>query len=251
MGKPTKRGGGTATRQKKKAADKAKGTVSKAPASKVTTVSGNKGRKTGDNKKKRKTSPPGDNEIGIQERSVKRKETLVTDLERAAGSSSEENDDEDSNDQDSNAGTESEMDDDNSSTSVDVSDTIVGVDSNTSKTSGERRDSKVKVEESVVVRDNKGIDKYVKKNNKLDEDDMIEKKHYRKTINYLLNKKVTAERELVKLTTVHSVDIKAKAMKQLNERMVEYVNQVLARNSLRYEIMYPTAAVNILSCLCF
>ena len=250
MGKPTKRGGGTATRQKKKAADKAKGTVSKAPASKVTTVSGNKGRKTGDNKKKRKTSP-GDNEIGIQERSVKRKETLVTDLERAAGSSSEENDDEDSNDQDSNAGTESEMDDDNSSTSVDVSDTIVGVDSNTSKTSGERRDSKVKVEESVVVRDNKGIDKYVKKNNKLDEDDMIEKKHYRKTINYLLNKKVTAERELVKLTTVHSVDIKAKAMKQLNERMVEYVNQVLARNSLRYEIMYPTAAVNILSCLCF
>ena len=250
MGKSTKRGGGTATRQKKKAADKAKGTVSKAPASKVTTVSGNKGRKTGDNKKKRKTSP-GDNEIGIQERSVKRKETLVTDLERAAGSSSEENDDEDSNDQDSNAGTESEMDDDNSSTSVDVSDTIVGVDSNTSKTSGERRDSKVKVEESVVVRDNKGIDKYVKKNNKLDEDDMIEKKHYRKTINYLLNKKVTAERELVKLTTVHSVDIKAKAMKQLNERMVEYVNQVLARNSLRYEIMYPTAAVNILSCLCF
>ena len=250
MGKPTKRGGGTATRQKKKAADKAKGTVSKAPASKVTTVSGNKGRKTGDNKKKRKTSP-GDNEIGIQERSVKRKETLVTDLERAAGSSSEENDDEDSNDQDSNAGTESEMDDDNSSTSVDVSDTIVGVDSNTSKTSGERRDSKVKVEESVVVRDNKGIDKYVKKNNKLDEDDMIEKKHYRKTINYLLNKKVTAEKELVKLTTVHSVDIKAKAMKHLNERMVEYVNQVLARNSLRYEIMYPTAAVNILSCLCF
>lgn len=250
MGKPTKRGGGTATRPKKKAAEKAKGTVSKAPASKVTTVSGNKGRKTGDNKKKRKTSP-GDNEIGIQERSVKRKETLVTDLERAAGSSSEENDDEDSNDQDSNAGTESEMDDDNSSTSVDVSDTIVGVDSNTSKTSGERRDSKVKVEESVVVRDNKGIDKYVKKNNKLDEDDMIEKKHYRKTINYLLNKKVTAEKELVKLTTVHSVDIKAKAMKQLNERMVEYVNQVLARNSLRYEIMYPTAAVNILSCLCF
>jgi len=250
MGKPTKRGGGTATRQKKKAADKAKGTVSKAPASKVTTVSGNKGRKTGDNKKKRKTSP-GDNEIGIQERSVKRKETLVTDLERAVGSSSEENDDEDSNDQDSNAGTESELDDDNSSRSVDVSDTIVGVDSNTSKTSGERRDSKVKVEESVVVRDNKGIDKYVKKNNKLDEDDMIEKKHYRKTINYLLNKKVTAERELVKLTTVHSVDIKAKAMKQLNERMVEYVNQVLARNSLRYEIMYPTAAVNILSCLCF
>ena len=250
MGKSTKRGGGTATRPKKKAAEKAKGTVSKAPASKVTTVSGNKGRKTGDNKKKRKTSP-GDNEIGIQERSVKRKETLVTDLERAAGSSSEENDDEDSNDQDSNAGTESEMDDDNSSTSVDVSDTIVGVDSNTSKTSGERRDSKVKVEESVVVRDNKGIDKYVKKNNKLDEDDMIEKKHYRKTINYLLNKKVTAERELVKLTTVHSVDIKAKAMKQLNERMVEYVNQVLARNSLRYEIMYPTAAVNILSCLCF
>ena len=249
MGKSTKRGGGTATRQKKKAADKAKGTVSKAPASKVTTVSGNKGRKTGDNKKKRKTSP-GDNEIGIQERSVKRKETLVTDLERAAGSSSEENDDEDSNDQDSNAGTESEMDDDNSSTSVDESGTV-GVDSNTSKTSGERRDSKVKVEESVVVRDNKGIDKYVKKNNKLDEDDMIEKKHYRKTINYLLNKKVTAERELVKLTTVHSVDIKAKAMKQLNERMVEYVNQVLARNSLRYEIMYPTAAVNILSCLCF
>ena len=250
MGKSTKRGGGTATRPKKKAAEKAKGTVSKAPASKVTTVSGNKGRKTGDNKKKRKTSP-GDNEIGIQERSVKRKETLVTDLELAPGSSSEEIDDEDSNDQDSNAGTESEMDDDNSSTSVDVSDTIVGVDSNTSKTSGERRDSKVKVEESVVVRDNKGIDKYVKKNNKLDEDDMIEKKHYRKTINYLLNKKVTAEKELVKLTTVHSVNIKAKAMKHLNERMVEYVNQVLARNSLRYEIMYPTAAVNILSCLCF
>ena len=250
MGKSTKRGGGTATRPKKKAADKAKGTVSKAPASKVTTVSGNKGRKTGDNKKKRKTSP-GDNEIGIQERSVKRKETLVTDLERAVGSSSEENDDEDSNDQDSIAGTESELDDDNSSISVDVCDTIVGVDSNTSKTSGERRDSKVKVEESVVVRDNKGIDKYVKKNNKLDEDDTIEKKHYRKTINYLLNKKVAAERELVKLTTVHSVDIKAKAMKQLNERMVEYVNQVLARNSLRYEIMYPTAAVNILSCLCF
>ncbi len=250
MVKPTKKGGRPATRPKKKAADKAKGTVSKAAASKVTTVSGKKGGKTGNNKKKRKTSP-GDNEIGIQERSVKRKETLVTDLERAAGSSSEENDDEDSNDQDSNAGTESELDDDNSSTSVDVSDTIVGVDSNTSKTSGERRDSKVKVEESVVVRDNKGIDKYVKKNNKLDEDDMIEKKHYRKTINYLLNKKVTAERELVKLTTVHSVDIKAKAMKQLNERMVEYVNQVLARNSLRYEIMYPTAAVNILSCLCF
>ena len=250
MGKSTKRGGGTATRPKKKAAEKAKGTVSKAPASKVTTVSGNKGRKTGDNKKKRKTSP-GDNEIGIQERSVKRKETLVTDLELAPGSSSEEIDDEDSNDQDSIAGTESELDNDNSSTSVDVSDTIVGVDSNTSKTSGERRDSKVKVEESVVVRDNKGIDKYVKKNNKLKEDDMIEKKHYRKTINYLLNKKVTAEKELVKLTTVHSVDIKAKAMKQLNERMVEYVNQVLARNSLRYEIMYPTAAVNILSCLCF
>ena len=250
MGKSTKRGGGTATRPKKKVAEKAKGTVSKAPASKVTTVSGNKERKTGDNKKKRKTSQ-GDNEIGIQERSVKRKETLVTDLEHAAGSSSEENDDEDSKDQDSNAGTESEMDDDNSSTSVDVSDTIVGVDSNTSKTSGERRDSKVKVEESVVVRDNKGIDKYVKKNNKLNEDDMIEKKHYRKTINYLLNKKVTAEKELVKLTTVHSVDIKAKAMKHLNERMVEYVNQVLARNSLRYEIMYPTAAVNILSCLCF
>jgi len=250
MGKTTKRGGGTATRQKKKAADKARGTVSKAPASKVTMVSGNKGRKTGDNKKKRKTSP-GDNEIGIQERSVKRKETLVTDLELAPGSSSEEIDDEDSNDQDSNAGTESEMDDDNSSTSVDVSDTIVAVDSNTSKTSGEGRDSKVKVEESVVVRDNKGIDKYVKKNNKLDEDDTIEKKHYRKTNNYLLKKKVTAEKELVKLTTVHSVDIKAKAMKQLNERMVEYVNQVLARNSLRYEIMYPTAAVNILSCLCF
>ena len=251
MVKPTKKGGRQATRPKKKAADKAKGSVSKAAASKVTTVSGKKGGKTGNNKNKRKTSP-GDNEIGIQERSVKRKETLVTDLERAAGSSSEENDDEDSNDQDSNAGTESEMEDDNSSTSVDVSDTIVGVvDSNTSKTSGERSDSKVKVEESVVVRDNKGIDKYVKKNNKLDEDDMIEKKHYRKTINYLLNKKVTAERELVKLTTVHSVDIKAKAMKQLNERMVEYVNQVLARNSLRYEIMYPTAAVNILSCLCF
>ena len=250
MGKPTKKGGRTATRPKKKAADKAKGTVSKAPASKVTTVSGKKGRKTGDNKKKRKTSP-GDNEIGIQERSVKRKKTLVTDLERAAGSSSEENDDEDSNDQDSIAGTESELDNDNSSTSVDVSDTIVGVDSNTSKTSGERRDSKVKVEESVVVRDNKGIDKYVKKNNKLNEDEIMERDHYRKTINYLLNKKVTAERELVKLTTVHSVDIKAKAMKQLNERMVEYVNQVLARNSLRYEIMYPTAAVNILSCLCF
>ncbi len=111
--------------------------------------------------------------------------------------------------------------------------------------------SSVKVEKSIVVRESRVIDSYVKKNNKLDEDDMIEKKHYRKTINYLLNKKVTAEKELVKLTTVHSVDIKAKAMKHLNERMVEYVNQVLARNSLRYEIMYPTAAVNILSCLCF
>ena len=66
-----------------------------------------------------------------------------------------------------------------------------------------------------------------------------------------MNKKVTAEKELVKLTTVHSVDIKAKAMKQLNERMVEYVNQVLARNSLRYEIMCPTATVNMQSCLCF
>ena len=105
----------------------------------------------------------------------------MTDLELVvakidtAGSSSKEND-EDSSDQDSNAGTESELDNDKSSTSVNVNDTVAGVDSNASKqTSGERRDSKVKVEESFGVRDNKGIDKYVKKNNKSNEDDMIEK----------------------------------------------------------------------------
>jgi hypothetical protein len=123
-----------------------------------------------------------------------------------------EHDDEDSDIKHNDASTENELDDDNSSASVGVNDTTIGVDSNTSKTS-EPRDSKVKVEESFVVRDNKGIDKYVKKNNKLNEDEIMERDHYRKTINYLLNKKVTAEKELIKLTTVHSVDINAKAMK--------------------------------------
>ena len=257
MVKSTKKGESQANRQKKKkVADKVKGSGSKAPASKAARVSARKGGKTKESQKKRKTAPS-DNDIGIQkERKSVIKKTRRTDLEvvvaNTATSSSEENDDEDSSDQDSNTSTESESNEDNSSTSVNVNDTMAGVDSNESKpTSGEQKNSKVKVEESFVVRDNKGIDMYVKKNNKLNEDDMIEKKHYQKTINYLLNKKSTAEKELIKLTTIHSVDIKAKAVKHLNEKMVEYVNQVLAINSLRYEIMYPTATVNMQSCLCF
>ena len=62
---------------------------------------------------------------------------------------------------------------------------------------------------------------------------------------YSLNKKMIAEKELVKMTTDHSVNIKTKALKNLNSKMVEYVGQVLAWNSMRFEIMYLTAGVNI------
>eukprot|EP00978_Attheya_sp_CCMP212_P004847 scaffold10661_cov50-Attheya_sp.AAC.1 len=80
-------------------------------------------------------------------------------------------------------------------------------------------DIKVRVEESIVVRDKKGIDKYVKRNNKLDDITIIHEDHYRKTINYLLNKKTTVEKELSKTRENQTVDMKDKELKILNVKM--------------------------------
>jgi hypothetical protein len=111
-------------------------------------------------------------------------------------------------------------------------------------------DVKVRVEESIVVRDKKGIDKYVKRNNKLDDITSIQEDHYRKTINYLLNKKTTAEKELSKMRNNQTDDRKHKELKDLNVKMHAWVSQILARNSLKFEIMYPTSVVK--SCIrCF
>jgi hypothetical protein len=106
--------------------------------------------------------------------------------------------------------------------------------------------SSVKVEESIVVRESRVIDSYVKKNNKVDGEEDLTLENYRKTINYLLNKKITAENELKKMTVNHVADMNAKAIKDLNLKMTEYIGGVLARNSLKFEIMYPTAVVNIM-----
>ncbi len=104
-------------------------------------------------------------------------------------------------------------------------------------------DITVRVEESIVVRDKKGIDKYVKRNNKLDDGTNIAEEHYRKTINYLLNKKTTVEKELSKMRKNQTVDMKDKELKNLNVKMHAWVSKILARNSLKFEIMYPTSVV--------
>jgi hypothetical protein len=110
-------------------------------------------------------------------------------------------------------------------------------------TDGSDEDIKVRVEESIVVRDKKGIDKYVKRNNKLDDGTNIAEEHYCKTINYLLNKKTTAEKEISKMRKNQTVDMKDKELKNLNVKMHAWVSQILARNSLKFEIMYPTSVV--------
>jgi hypothetical protein len=107
----------------------------------------------------------------------------------------------------------------------------------------DNEDTKVRVEESIVVRDKKGIDKYVKRNNKLDDSMILGEEHYRKTINFLLNKKTVAEKELSKLKIEQTGDMKAKELKELNVNMHAYVSRILARNSLKFEIMYPTSVV--------
>ena len=76
-----------------------------------------------------------------------------------------------------------------------------------------KRESTVKVEESTVVRDSREIDSYVKKSNKLDSEDTLTLVQYCKMINYLLNKKTTAAKELRKLTLNHSIDLE----KRLNK----------------------------------
>ena len=102
-----------------------------------------------------------------------------------------------------------------------------------------------KVEESFIVRDKKRLDIYVRKVNNLDKQKMVGEDHYLKTINSLMNKYVAVSTELkhVKATQVQSMLIDDR--KVLHTEMLVFLGQVLAKNSLKFEIMFPTQSVSI------
>ena len=102
-----------------------------------------------------------------------------------------------------------------------------------------------KVEESFIVRDKKRLDMYVRKVNNLDKQKMVGEDHYLKTINSLMNKYVAVSTELkhVKATQVQSMLIDDR--KVLHTEMLVFLGQVLAKNSLKFEIMFPTQSVSI------
>eukprot|EP00978_Attheya_sp_CCMP212_P011701 scaffold28992_cov55-Attheya_sp.AAC.1 len=96
------------------------------------------------------------------------------------------------------------------------------------------KDTKVRVEESIIVREKKGINNYAKRNNKLEDNTIIQKDHYRKTINYLLNKKTTAQKELTNLRRNQTVGIKDKQLKDMRDHGVKNSLQSMrTRSTLR------------------
>ena len=102
-----------------------------------------------------------------------------------------------------------------------------------------------KVEESIVIRDKTRLDIYVRKLNNLHDEKIVMEEHYLKTINSLMNKYVAATKELKKFRLNQDQTTINDDQKVLHSEMLLFLGQVLARNSLKFEIMFPTHCVSI------
>jgi hypothetical protein len=101
------------------------------------------------------------------------------------------------------------------------------------------------VEESFIIRDKKRLDIYVRKVNNLDDQKIVREEHYLKTTNSLINKYVAVLRDLKIINSTRVQNMIIDDQKVLHTEMLLFLGQVLAKNSLKFEIMFPTHAVSI------
>eukprot|EP00978_Attheya_sp_CCMP212_P013813 scaffold34856_cov59-Attheya_sp.AAC.1 len=108
-----------------------------------------------------------------------------------------------------------------------------------------KRKVTTKVEESIVIRDKKRLDIYVRKLNNLHAEKIVMEEHYLKTINTLMNKYVAVSKESKTFHSTRDQNMINDDQKVLHSEMLLFLGQVLTKNSLKFEIMFPTYSVSI------
>ena len=102
----------------------------------------------------------------------------------------------------------------------------------------------LKVEESVVKGDKVSIDILVRKMNKMENGTKVEEEDYHTTIQALMNKYTAAKRELKGVSQDINEKKKVDLITKQHCDMTTYLGTVVAQNSMKYEIMYPTKFVS-------